>query len=204
MATSFQFYNDPALQILTGTHALNHLVDGSTDPQDFLFYYGSTVSANKAEKNSNPGIDELVVEIFSQVDLWTASVAVVVDDLARTTAKNGFLFKVQSITGTGLTGSAEPVWPLVLGQTVVDNEVTWANDGKIHETTEIKLALTQAGLDSAVAGASLPVGVLVNGGNTNALTVYARVDDATAMIGENGLLNTKLGIIVRDVLEQPK
>jgi len=199
MTVSLQFYTDAALTIPVSTTAINHLLDGSNDPQDFLFYLGSTVSANKFENNNDPGVDGLVVDITNAITLWQASTAYVVNDTARTTAKNGYRYKVQSIAGGGVSDASEPTWPTTIGATVVDNEVTWVNDGKIHESVEVKLALTSIGLDSATAGVSLTIGVVINGGSVNAIAVYMRIDDATAIIGQS----TELSLNVLDVVESP-
>ena len=199
MAVSLAFHTDSALTVPVSSQSINHLVDGSTDPQDFLFYLGSTESANKFENNNDPGVDQLTVSISNATALWQASTAYIVADTARTTAKNGYRYKVQAISGGGSSGASEPSWPTTVGNTVVDNEVTWVNDGPIHEATEIKLAASSAGLDSATAGASLDVGTEIDGGSANAVQIYMRIDDATAIIGQV----SELGLLVADVLESP-
>ena len=197
MAVSLQFYTDSGLQIPVTTQAINHLVDGSSDPQDFIFYIGSVNSLNKYEAASDPGVDDMVLEISNVTALWVASVAKIVDDEVRTIVQNGFVFKVQSITGGGLTGAVEPTWPTTIGLTVVDNEVTWVNDGKIHEPIEIKLALTAIGLDSVVAGQNLNIGTIINGGVPGAAVIYMRIDDATAVVA----FATELGLSINNVIE---
>jgi hypothetical protein len=73
----------------------------------------------------------------------------------------------------------EPTWPTTVGATVIDNQVTWICQELIHETTEVKLALTEVGLDSAVAGDSLDVGLTLLSGSANAIEFWMRVEDAT-------------------------
>jgi len=199
MAVSLQFYTDAVLSIPVATTTINHLVDGTSDPQDFVFYLGSTVAANKFEDKTSPGVSSLTVEISNATILWAPSTAQTIGDTGRTTSKNGYRYKVQSITGTGLTGASEPLWPTTVGSTAVDNEVTWVNDGAIHESTEIKLALSSASLATAAAGVSLDVGTTINGGSANAIPVYMRIDDATAIIGQT----TELSLVIKNVLETP-
>lgn len=59
----------------------------------------------------NSGGDELWVDNCT----WDAIIA---------TIPTGLVFRAVQATG-GYSGASEPVWPLVNGQTVIDNEVTW-------------------------------------------------------------------------------
>lgn len=196
MTTSLKFYADAALTTPLTTETINHNVDGSGDPQDVLLYLGSTAATFFRNVN-DPGVDDLVLSIGNVTSVWQASTAYLADNLARTTAKNGYQYKVQSIAGGGVSGASEPTWPTIIGNTVVDNEVTWVCLGKLHESTEIKLALSSGGLASAVAGASLVLGTEIEGGSANALPIYLRIDDATAVLGSV----SELQLIVADVEE---
>lgn len=69
--------------------------------------------------------------------------------------------------------------------------------GSGHEATEIKLALTEAGLDSATGGASLNLGVTINSGVANAVAIWIRSRDATSTAGTS----TELGITTNAVNE---
>lgn len=184
-----KFHTDSSLLVPVTASAVNHLIDGSTDPVDLIFYLGSDDATKKFENSTDPGINDLSISIRNATELWEASTAKVVNDTVRTTAKNGYKYKVQSITGPGLTSASEPAWPTAVGDIIVDNEVTWVNDDKLHESTEIKLALTLIGLDSAVAGDPLTLPSTINGGSSNAVVVYVRIDDATAIISNESELN---------------
>lgn len=196
MALSLQWYTDAGLTALASPFAITHLVDGSNDPQDFVFYLGSNNSSNKFEAQSNPGVDQIAVSIVNATPLWQASTAYVLDDEVRTTAKNGFKYKA---TVAGTTGASEPTWPTTVGNTVVDGTVTWQNIGPIHESTEVKLALTQGGLGSAVAGDPLDVGTQITGGTANAVPIYVRVDDDTEALASD----TELSLETNTVIEMP-
>lgn len=202
MATTLLFYSDAALTTSLSNKNISHLLDGSGDPQDFLFYVGS-ITANKFRNSTSPGVAQLACSIENATALWTANTAKVVNNTVRTTAKNGYRYKVQSIAGTGTTGATEPAWPTTVGATVTDNpganQVVWINDGKLHEATEIKLATTSGGLASATAGASLNLGTLISGGSANAVPIYMRIDDATAVIGSV----TELSLTIKNVEETP-
>jgi len=60
---------------------------------------------------------------------WAASTARVVGDKRAPKLANGFYYQVQSVVGDALTGTLEPTWPTIVGNTVVDNHVTWICQG---------------------------------------------------------------------------
>ncbi|NOR70894.1 MAG: hypothetical protein GQ532_14570 [Methylomarinum sp.] len=182
MDISLKFHTDPAAQIPVSLSAINHLIDGSNDPQSFVFYLSSINALKKFQAASNPGVDDLFVEVINVTSLWAATTTKVLNDTVRTTAKNGYRYKAQAVAGAGNTGASEPAWTLTIGQTVVDGDITWINDGKLHESTEMKLALSLVGLDTAVAGASVNLGSVITGGAANNIPLYIRVDDATAIV----------------------
>ena len=89
--------------------------------------------------------------------VWSASASLSLGTIvAPTSANNGLFFKV---TTAGTTGSSEPNWASVVGQTVYDNDVryvsfssTFADLQSINPSAIIELF--QLKLDSALHGAS--------------------------------------------------
>ena len=89
--------------------------------------------------------------------VWSASASLSLGAIvAPTSANNGLFFKV---TTAGTTGSSEPNWASVVGQTVYDNSVryisfssTFADLQSINPSAIIELF--QLKLDSALHGAS--------------------------------------------------
>ena len=89
--------------------------------------------------------------------VWSASASLSLGTIvAPTSANNGLFFKV---TTAGTTGSSEPNWASVVGQTVYDNDVryvsfssTFADLQSINPSAIIELF--QLELDSALHGAS--------------------------------------------------
>ena len=72
---------------------------------------------------------------------WVASVVYKASTLVLPTTPNGFFFKT---TIPGTSSSVEPVWPTIIGATVVDGGVTWINAGRLISewvaTTEYKVS----------------------------------------------------------------
>lgn len=71
--------------------------------------------------------------------------------------------------------------------------------GSGQPTTAVKLALSQAGLASATAGASLALGTAVSGGVANAIAFWVRLDDQTAVLGAY----TDLSLTTNILLDSP-
>ena len=197
MATSLDFYTDSALTTSAGTFDVNHLVDGTGDPQDFLYYLGSTETANKFQANSDPGVDQIAISLSAINPDWVAATGKSAGDRVVPTTPNGYKYEAQ---GVGTThASTEPTWPTTKGDTVVDNDITWENVGEVHVVTEFKLALSSGGLGTAVAGDPLDVGTQITGGTTNAVPIYVRIDDTTASINSGSDIRS----ITNTVLETP-
>jgi len=66
-----------------------------------------------------------------------------------------------------------------------------------HPATEIKLATTLLGLDSATGGASCNLGTQITSGVANALPLYVRCTDSTSAVGTT----TELSLLLDDVVE---
>lgn len=61
---------------------------------------------------------------MATVSTWTPGLLVITGNTIAPRVPNGFVFKsIQS--GSGVTGTNEPAWPLIAGNTVVDGTVTW-------------------------------------------------------------------------------
>lgn len=60
---------------------------------------------------------------MTAISTWIAGLAVNTGQVVAPTSVNGFVFEVTSAAGR--TGTIEPNWPLVDGNTVVDGTVTW-------------------------------------------------------------------------------
>jgi hypothetical protein len=54
---------------------------------------------------------------------WVALTDYSVGDIRRPTTENGFRYEVT--TDAGVAGAAEPIWPTVVGATVLDGGITW-------------------------------------------------------------------------------
>jgi hypothetical protein len=183
---TFKLYTDSGLtEEFGGIAQYLHNSDLSDNPQDLQLWFGSNASNVQLQANSNPGVDNITLTPTDIMTVWAASVAKVVGNRVQPTVGDGYVYEVQSISGSGNTDATEPTWPASIGSTVVDNEVTWICVSKKHEPTEVKLASTSGGLAAATGGASLSLGTTLTSGVGNAVEVHMRVENAVDTVGTN-------------------
>ena len=73
-------------------------------------------------QNLHAGLTGVTTAPNVYVTTWQASTYYVISRVVKPTVTNGFYYQTN---GNGKTGITEPTWPTTLGNTVVDNEVTW-------------------------------------------------------------------------------
>lgn len=174
MAIESGFYEDSGLTVQAGAVNISQLEDGTSvpaypSPADQVIYFGLANAAKKVQALSSPGVDHILVSIVTNVGSWAASTAVLLNDLMQPDPPNGY--KYQAL-GNGTTGASPPTLPTVIGQTVIDNDFTWECVDEIHLASEVRLATSKAGLDTATPGANLDIGTTVTGGT--AVPVWMR------------------------------
>jgi hypothetical protein len=175
MALSSGFFSDSGMSSPLTITEFEQLEDGSSSPglpspADRVVYFGLPDAAKQIQALSDPGVDPIVISIVTNVAAWQASTTSVSGDIVQPSTANGYKYEAQS---NGASDTAEPTWPTTIGATVVDNEVTWRCIDEIHQGAEIRLATSQAGLDSATPGDSLSLAASIAGGT--AIPIWMRV-----------------------------
>lgn len=183
MASSFQLWNETGQSTaFGGTLQKTHESDLSDGSQDSVLYFGSNSVGTKLEAVSNPGADQVTLTPTNNLGEWTTITPYVLGNRVEPITPNGFVYEV---TTAGTTAVSEPTFPTSVGSTVVDGTVVWTCISARHELTEIKLATTLLGLDSAVAGATVDMGTTINSIVANQVEVHIRVTNAVTDIGTN-------------------
>lgn len=112
-------YNAVVLLYMTEYADLNvqaTLGDGVTD-------YEAWPGGPPALTGNSNSIGNATGNVTLAVDKWNASTAYSLDDESIPDAsQNGYTYRV---TVAGTSGGSEPEWPTTIGNTVVDNEITW-------------------------------------------------------------------------------
>jgi len=195
MAIETGFFLDSGLSQAAVSRTFTQKEDGSSNPVDALLYFGCPNAAKKAQAESNPGTDPITLSLVTAINPWAASTAYNVGDIVQPTVANGYKYKC---VAAGTSGVSEPTWPTTLGSQLIDNGVTWLCLDTIHVASEFKLSTSQAGLDTAVAGAPLEVGATLNGGTP--ISIHLRGDQGIHPFGtysdvklqSNSILETAL------------
>jgi hypothetical protein len=196
---SFKIYLDAALTVpFGGLLQILHRSDLSDNPQDFQFWLGSTDVLNQLQAASNPGVDQITLTPTDTLAEWEASHVYTLGTLRQPTTPDGFRYRV---TTAGTSGATEPAFPAgAIGSTVADGTVVWTQESAHHEISELKLALTQAGLTAATPGAPLNLGNTILGGVANAVEFWLRKTNAVTTVGDNTGFHEH-GIFVNEVIE---
>lgn len=173
------FFLDYSLLVpLVGNFLCRQKSDGSSDPVIYHVYLGDPDSSYYYQAHSDPGVDPIQAQVVNVLEAWQADTVYSVGDAAQPTTSNGYRYQVSAIAGGGQSGSTEPeTWPTTYGETVADNEVTWKCTGTRDEVTEVTMAATLEGLDTATPGDPLSLGTVIDGGAENAVDFYIRLDD---------------------------
>lgn len=183
---TFKFYTDSGLTTsFSNLFQLVHFTDLSDGDQDFVLYFGSAEAAGTRtlEATSNPGVDDIELTPTDNLENWAATTAYALGDRVQPVTPNGFVYEC---TTAGTSGGSEPTWPTTpIGDTVNDGTCVWTLISNKHETTEIRLALTAAGLPGATPGAALPIGATIQSGVANAVEVNIRVTNAVTSPNDN-------------------
>lgn len=189
MASTFQLWNDTGQTssfggVIQSTHE-SDLSDGS---QDGVLYFGSNAAssgptASKLQTVTNPGSDQISISLVENITDWSTSETVALGVRREPTTPNGFVYEVSTAGDTD--ASTEPTWPTTVGSTVADNTAVWTCVSAKHETTEIKLATSSAGLTGATAGAALDIGTEVLSGSANQVEIHYRITNTVTDVGTN-------------------
>lgn len=197
---SFKLYTDSGLTVaFTGSYSLLFKTDLSDATQNLgPLYFGSTITNRVLKAVSNPGVDNIVLTPTVTLPAWQASHVYTLGQSVHPVTPNTYRYEV---TTAGTSGASEPTWPTTLGATVTNGSVVFTLVSITHPITEIKLASTSGGLDTAVAGDPLILDTTVDSGVANALPVYIRRTNTITTVGNNAG-TPEIGIYITNVQEE--
>lgn len=178
--------NDTLSTEFSGLYQLVHETDLSDNPQDFVLYLGSNLTDRILQTTTNPGVDDVELSIVDRLPLWDNATAYTVGQSIQPSTPNGYRYMCTT-AGTS-HASVEPTWPEPpdgVGTTVADGTAIWTFVGARHALTEIKLATTSGGLDTAVGGDPLTLSNTIEGGDAEAVEIHIRVTNAVNIVSNN-------------------
>ena len=139
---------------------------------DLVMYFGSPNPAYTLRTAKNSGIDNITLSVTDALADRADNTAYAVGAIVEPAGGNGYLYQCT----TAGTTATPPHFLTTVGATIADGTAVWTCLGKRHAPSEIKLALSQAGLDSATAGGALSLGAELKGGA--AVAIYVRITSA--------------------------
>lgn len=205
LTQTFGLFTDTALTLsFGGTYSLEHETDESDNPQDKTLYLGSLGSAGgdtadrKLQASSNPGVDNITVSVVDLLPSWAVATAYTLGQHAQPTTPNTYSYEATT-AGTS-HATTEPTWPTTLGATVADGTAVWTCVSKKHATTEILLATTEVGLDTATPGVALSLGNTITSGTANDVAIWIRIVNDVNTVG-SAVTTPELGLAFNTIRE---
>jgi hypothetical protein len=196
---SFKLYNDDLLtSTFSGTLQLTHESDLSDGAQDFVKYFGSTVVDRQLQTSTSPGVGNITLTPTYILPDWAVVTAYSLGDSVIPTTPNGYRYECTT-AGTS-HATTEPTWPTSISSTVADGTVVWTCIAEDRPITEIKLATSSVGLDSATGGAALSLGTSVDSGVANAVEVHIRITNTIETVSST-FGTPEIGININSVQE---
>nr|DAF57104.1 MAG TPA: hypothetical protein [Siphoviridae sp. ctEeW6] len=139
---------------------------------DLVMYFGSPNPAHTLRTAKNSGIDNITLSVTDALADRADNTAYALGTIVEPAGGNGYLYQCT----TAGTTATPPHFLTTVGATIADGTAVWTCLGKRHAPSEIKLALSKAGLDSATAGGALSLGAELKGGA--AVAIYVRITSA--------------------------
>lgn len=121
--THIKYKDTDAVQTTWGTD--EYIVDTESATGRIVLAYGYTWPTTTLYP-SNPIEIQFTCGYYAGSE-WEASTSYSEDDIIIPTALNGLTYQAG---GDGTSNSTEPTWPLTIGGTVVDNDITWTCAGR--------------------------------------------------------------------------
>lgn len=162
---SFTLYADE--QMTSEAVSPYQLDFNGTGKNEFRLYFGSPYSYETLKPKSD---GQIMLIPASRLEKWQPNYGYRFGNIVEPTAANGCMYQVVS---NGTTSTREPEWSTVPNTRCSSGGVVFTNLGAKFQPEDIRLSLTQSGLDKAAPGAFLALGAQLQGGK--AIPVFIRV-----------------------------
>lgn len=161
----FRFWQEPTMDNQAFVLSfIRDLAETNTSKKGVV-YFGSPLEIVKLQTTVNAGVDNVL--IYPAITL-TAPERNTAYNLSNCNdfIVNGYVFRLKT---AGTTGSQMPNYSTELGAAVTDGTAVFQCVSKAHNPNEIRLALSENGLNTAVFGQALSLGNTVTGGSEIAI-----------------------------------
>ena len=165
MAATFKLWQDQAmtqpLPTINGYPAIRLQYNG-IETLISNVWFGSPNTGRVLEPQASNPSGVITISVGEKTQLWAASAAIVSGQIVQ---DGGFMFRA---TRSGNTGTVQPVFPIRLGDAVNDGTTRWVNIGLAFDESNIRLALSEVGAQTATAS-SVNLGASLTGGTAVAI-----------------------------------
>ena len=147
---------------------------------DAVIYVGYPDPLIKVVPTPESGASEIVLSVVDALPDWAASKVYVRGALLEPSGGNGYMYKC---TKAGSSDAVAPsIWPIERGAVVNSGTAEFTNLGPRFAALNVKLAKSQAGLDTASGGGSISFGAEIIGSSKASTPVYIRVSNTSAAV----------------------
>lgn len=178
---SFALYLDEAMTVPFGEkfgeqYGKGISFDSKTRQAVYLTaYFGSPNRQIKLQTAQNAGVDAITITPTNALAAWQPKTAYQVGDAIEPPTANGFFYVC---VGEGTSAASAPYFIATIGAVISDGSAMWRCIGHRYTPSHVKLALSKAGLSSAIGGGALALPAEIAGGS--AIAVHIQIESAVA------------------------
>ena len=193
---AWQFWENQEMTVpADGLNAVFTSVNGNPAPDvRGVVYWGNTDARVKIQDAGNPNVEP--IKIYTAQALG--------EPQRNTELTFGQQFQVGEyiyiVRQAGTTDSNIPTYPAGIGSTVSDGYAMLENIYKAHKIQEVKLSLSESGLNTAIAGGELSLAPTINGGAS--IAIYYQITNSNPSVFNTGNYN-QLCLAITNYVESP-
>lgn len=193
---AWQFWQNMEMTIpADGLNAVFTSVNGAPAPDvQGVVYFGNPDSTVKIQDAGNPNVES--IKIFTAQALG--------EPPRNTELTFGQQFQVGEyiyvVRQPGTSDTDIPIYPTGIGSTVSDGYAVLENIYKAHKIQEVKLSLSELGLNTAIAGGELSLAPTINGGAS--IAIYYQITNGNPAVFNTGNYN-QLCLAITNYVESP-
>lgn len=198
---SFRLFDNSLLTVASDPNwAVSANVSHTEGDQDRQYWFGSNAISSQLQAASSPGTDPLTITPTYILPTRQPSTVYTLGTSVIPATPNGYRYVVST---AGTSSSGTPTWGVTLGGTTTDGTVVWTLVAVQSNVNEIKIADSQANLDSATGGAPFSLGNTVLSGVSNAVTFWVRTTNAIEVVSSS-IGQAEFGLTLNAKLETPQ
>ena len=173
----FQFYKDEEMKETTSLIENTGIV-GEKNIVSGVIYFGCPDKKLQLQTKAESGINPVMISPFFRLPEMARNTQYTKNATRNTDlALNGFVYR---LVKSGKTAENAPLFSQNIGDEIMDGTALWRCVAEAHKVAEIKLSLSEQGLETAVPGYPLSIGRRIKGGA--AVAIYYSIENGVDRI----------------------